>query len=143
MSFEAGPVNPQPHSITTFTSPNDPNAVLPPDAQRKFTSLTQRASDLHAQMIKFETINEVATARTASENRITHLLRRRSEGGMGMSENDPSVFDERRKLERATRNGNGWRNCAMLKRPLEYLQAVGGQRNRLDHEGRHSRWLRA
>jgi hypothetical protein len=32
MTFEPGPANPQPHTITTFSTPNDPAAALSDEA---------------------------------------------------------------------------------------------------------------
>ena len=57
-------------------------------------------------MPDFSVINDAVKLQTGHRNRVEHLLRRRSDGGMGLAEDAPSVVDERRKLERATAERN-------------------------------------
>ena len=60
-SFEPAPAAGYlPHSIYGDVTSNDPREVLPPAAQKKFTALVQRASDLYSSTPKHEAIQEVA-----------------------------------------------------------------------------------
>jgi hypothetical protein len=64
MTFEPGPTNPQPHTISLFTQNNDPHDVLPPAAQKKWTALVQRATDAHNAIPEFAIRKEAAEAVT-------------------------------------------------------------------------------
>ena len=105
MSFEPA-TNFGPHIYYGNSTSNDPREVLPASAAVKFTSLMQRSIDLRAQVPDFAVINDAVKLQTGHRNRVEHLLRRRSDGGMGLAEDAPSVVDERRKLERATAERN-------------------------------------
>jgi hypothetical protein len=101
MTFEAGPVNPQPHAINLFGTPNDPAAVLPEAAAVKMIALHQRVVDAHAAIPAFDSIREASLAIAGHRNRINDLMRRKAEGGFGLPPDAPQLLDERGKLERA------------------------------------------
>ena len=103
MAFEAGPVNPQPHTITTFSTPNDRRDVLPEPALVKMTALKQRCLDLHGAIPPFEDVQEQSYTTIRHQKRIDDLTRVRAEGGHGLPVLAPEVVIERRALERHKR----------------------------------------
>ena len=125
MTFEPA-TNTGPVTIYTSSTPNDPREVLPAAAVKKFTALSQRSIDTRAAVPDFSVLQEAAKLQTERQNRIDHLLRRRPDGGMGQDETSPSVLDERRKLERATRMPSLARAIRHSIRTVVSLQAAGG-----------------
>jgi hypothetical protein len=100
MTFEPGPANPQPHTITLFTPNNDPHEVLPPGApQNKWTALHQRKVDGFAATPPFADVQELAHKKFQLQADIANKLKPKAEGGFGLSE--LAVVSERRALERA------------------------------------------
>ncbi|MGY8633830.1 hypothetical protein RAD15_15240 [Bradyrhizobium sp. 14AA] len=100
MTFEPA-TNTGPHTITTFSTPNDPTAVLPDAAAAKFVRFVQRCRDHHAAVPGFADLQEQSHAVIRHKKRIDDLTRPKSEGFHGLPELAPQVVIERRELERA------------------------------------------
>ncbi|KRQ01846.1 hypothetical protein AOQ72_10545 [Bradyrhizobium yuanmingense] len=100
MTFEPA-TNTGPHTITSFTTPNDPTVVLPDAAAARFVQLKQRCHDLHAAVPGFADLQQQSHAVIGHKKRIDDLTRPRAEGGFGLPELAPQVVAERRELERA------------------------------------------
>jgi hypothetical protein len=136
--FEPGPANPQPHTILTYSTPNDPHDFLPPGSpQKKWTTVVQRTTDLHTAIPMGETVREAADAVTVLQRRISDLTRLKSEGGFGLSEDAGTVITERKKLERAISErdrqrtlyqdrGARWNICAQLRGAIRDWVIRGG-----------------
>jgi hypothetical protein len=105
----AGPTGFTPAGPTDFglvvyhgnRSPDDPTVLLDGVPLIRFTSLKQRALDLHGAIPSFNDVQEVRLAKLSHAKRISDLMRHRSEGGFELDENAPQVVPERKKLERA------------------------------------------
>ena len=97
MTFEPGPTNPQPHTITLFTQPSA-GTSLSGIARDRYRALSQRVEDLHAVCIPFDQRQQAGTDRVAAENRLQRLLTPRSQGGFGLEETDSRVALARKDL---------------------------------------------
>ncbi len=102
MTFEAAPAaGYAPHEIHTFSTPNDPTAVLDGPPLVRMIALQQRCHDLHGAIPPFEDVQEQSHAKIRHQKRIADLTRPKAQGGFGLPELAPQVVVERRELERA------------------------------------------
>lgn len=139
MTFEAAPAAGfAPHTITTFSTPNDPHDLLPPAAQKKWTAFLQRTTDAHNAIPEFAIRKEAAETVSQHQGRIADLKRLKSEGGnFGLSDDAATVIAERAKLERAIAfrdqqevlyelRGGRWNIYALLQRSIHDWCLAGG-----------------
>ena len=126
-----------PQSVTLFSTPNDPTAVLDGQPLTKMIALHQRAIDLHLAVPEFSTVQEVAHVKAQHANRIADLTRHRSEGGFGQPDDAGVVVAELRRLERATAElkrvttlkevrADRWRIASQLERAVTDWLLSGG-----------------
>ena len=102
MTFEAGPVNPQPHAINLFTQPNDATTWLPEGAAGKLRALRQHLADLHAVCVPFEDRHAANIAKLEAVERLKRLQAHRSEGGFDLPEADARVIAAHDHLAKVT-----------------------------------------
>jgi len=94
--------NTGPHTVTLFSTPNDPTSVLDGLPLAKMIALKQRCRDLHGAIPDFHDLQEQSHAKLRHQKRIADLTRPKAEGGgFGLSPLAPEVVVERRELERA------------------------------------------
>ena len=105
MTFEAGPVNPQPFSAGIHTRPAfDVIDVLAsaPAAADRLRTLRQDVADKRNLTVPFADRQDANTARGDAERQLQRLLAHRSDGGFGLSESDPRVVAAQQHLDKMT-----------------------------------------
>jgi hypothetical protein len=89
-TFEPGPANPQPHTITFFTQPSA-GTGLTGIARDRYRALAQKVEELARFVHPLRSAAADNTDRIAAECRLQQLLGRRSDGGYELSEDDTRV----------------------------------------------------
>jgi hypothetical protein len=86
-----------------YTQPAcDVLGYLPAPAADRLRALRQRVSDKHALGIPFEQRHAVSTEKFECETRLKRLQAHRSSGGFALADDDPSVVNEKRRLDTLT-----------------------------------------
>lgn len=102
MTFERGPINPQPVSQISFTPSHigtDPAAYLPAAAADRFRALKQHVDDLHKLMPEFSERHDAHTAKLQAEQTLKRLTDHASVGGFQLPDDDPRCRGEKAKLD--------------------------------------------
>ena len=76
--------------------------LLPPAAADKLRALRQRSNDAHAVVPQFEQIREASMARVEAEQALKRLTSHPHDGGFNLPEDNRSVIEAQRLLDRAT-----------------------------------------
>jgi hypothetical protein len=100
ITFEAGPVNPQPQVIQFDSMARDPLSILPERGQERLRALRLKVDDLRSLCPDFDDIRAASEAKLAAERNVKRLTDHRSVGGFELAPDDPRVEIAERELEK-------------------------------------------
>ena len=118
MSFEAGPINPEPFRAGISLRPAfDVIEKLPPAAAQRLRTLRQNFHHRNVLITKHAQISEASTTKQYAEAALKRLVDYQQDGGFGLKPSDSRVLEQQRAVDKASDD---------LKRLLE-LQEVRSQ----------------
>lgn len=96
--------DPMPFSAGFSSQPQfDVIEHVPEDRKDLFRSLRQRRADAYALMVPFADIQEASAKKTDAANALKRLTDHSQDGGLGFKDDDRSVIEAKRQLNKATR----------------------------------------